>query len=391
MTGGDTLGILTPGYGRLSETFIRSHAESILPGRTVVVTRKVYDPDLIPSTPLLDFGGKRSARELLSRTLGDARLDPRSRLVRGFLEKHGVTAVMGEWLSHSSLWFPVVRPMGIRFFAHAHGYDVTEKELARWSTRRLYRRLLEADGVFTVSQITKERLTAAIGLDPALVHVVPCCVDIPDTLPERGASEQVLCLHVGRIVEKKGPMLTLKAFQIAHREHPNLRLEMIGRGPLLETCREYCREHGLSDVVTLHGGIGHDFVKERLRAADIFVLHSMRDSNGNEEGLPVSLLEGMANGLPVVSTIHAGIPEAVTDGETGYLVREGDIEAMAGRISQLAGNADLRRSMGQAGRARAAERFSVEWEMRRLRELMFGIDSPGVAEMPYASGCGQRA
>lgn len=372
--GADTLGILTPGYGRLSETFIHRHVQSIMPGRTVLVARKVYDAGAVACTPLLNLEGRRSPRELLSRTLGDARLDPHSRQVRGFLEHHGVTAVMGEWLGHSCLWFPVVRPMGIRFFAHAHGYDVTEKALSRRQNRNLYRRLLQMDGVIVVSRLTKQHLIDTVSLDAARVHVVPCCVEIPNVLPERGATDHIRCIHVGRLVDKKGPLLTLKAFHAAYRENRNLRLDMIGRGPLLSRCQDYCEAYGLSEVVTLYGGMDHHIVKERLMKADIFLLHSMKAANGDEEGLPVALLEAMAHGLPVVSTRHAGIPEAVSEGETGFLVSEGDVDAVAGHIIELAGNQNLRESMGRAGHAAAAERFSVEWEMRRLRELMFGIN-----------------
>ena len=85
-----------------------------------------------------------------------------------------------------------------------------------------------------------------------------------------------------------------------------------------------------------------------MNGADVFVQHSITDSHtGDQEGLPVAVLEAMASGLPVVATRHAGIPEAVVEGETGYLVEEGDIGAMAGHIARLAEDHTLRSKMAR--------------------------------------------
>jgi glycosyltransferase involved in cell wall biosynthesis len=115
-----------------------------------------------------------------------------------------------------------------------------------------------------------------------------------------------------------------------------------------------------------------EFVKQRLAAADMFLLHSVTGSRGDEEGLPVAILEGMAYALPVISTRHAGIPEAVVDGETGVLVDEGDEDGMARAIRDIAAQPMLRRKMGERGYRRARDMFSAEREIRLLREVMFG-------------------
>jgi len=137
------------------------------------------------------------------------------------------------------------------------------------------------DGVITVSQVMKRRLLDSFALDPDRIHVIPFGVELPPAVACRATSENVVCLCVGRMVEKKGPLITLKAFQIAHREYPRLRLEFVGAGPLLSECRRYCREHGIADAVTFHGGKPHSFVMERLAQADIFLLHSVTARNGD--------------------------------------------------------------------------------------------------------------
>ncbi|HET7694542.1 MAG TPA: glycosyltransferase [Vicinamibacterales bacterium] len=107
-----------------------------------------------------------------------------------------------------------------------------------------------------------------------------------------------------------------------------------------------------------------------LGDADLFLQHSVTALDGDEEGLPVSILEAMAEGVPVVSTHHAGIPEAVQDGETGFLVPPGDCQAMADRTVRLLFDEDLRRTMGVAAQKRVEASFSIAGELRELRLVL---------------------
>jgi glycosyltransferase involved in cell wall biosynthesis len=110
---------------------------------------------------------------------------------------------------------------------------------------------------------------------------------------------------------------------------------------------------------------------QEMKEADIFVQHSIIDpETGDEEGLPVAILEAMASSLPVVSTYHAGIPEAVNHDETGLLVEEGNSKKMAEYLVTLARDADLRNQMGQAAWQRAQLHFSWQLESKQLRQLM---------------------
>ena len=116
-----------------------------------------------------------------------------------------------------------------------------------------------------------------------------------------------------------------------------------------EQLEDLIDELSLSDVVRLHGERDGAYVRERLAEAHIFLLASVTASNGDQEGTPVSLMEAQACGLPVLSTLHSGIPEVVADGASGLLVPEGDAEALAGR-PRAAHSRDTRsgRSSGDA-------------------------------------------
>jgi glycosyltransferase involved in cell wall biosynthesis len=112
-------------------------------------------------------------------------------------------------------------------------------------------------------------------------------------------------------------------------------------------------------------------VEALLGECDIFLQHSRRDpATGDEEGLPVALLEAMSYGLAIVSTRHGGIPEAIEDGTTGFLVAEGDYGGMAARIVDFARDPQLRREFGDRARVRHASDFSWERERERLTQLI---------------------
>jgi glycosyltransferase involved in cell wall biosynthesis len=170
------------------------------------------------------------------------------------------------------------------------------------------------------------------------------------------------------MVGKKAPILMLDAFRRAAEANPRLRLDYIGDGLLFGAAKQFVQAMRLGDRVTLHGPQPNEVVQRLLREADIFLQHSITDPDtGDEEGLPVVILEAMAHSLPVVSTLHAGIPEAVVNDVNGYLVEEGDSAGMAERLITLARSSELRRRMGEAGWRLAMERFS--WERERMTLL----------------------
>lgn len=136
------------------------------------------------------------------------------------------------------------------------------------------------------------------------------------------------------MIEKKRPDITIRAFISATRNLPDAVLEVVGEGPLEAECRNIINASGMAQKVVLHGAQSHSFVREKLSEAEVFLQHSVTGADGDTEGLPTSIQEAMSCGAIVVSTRHAGIPEAVSDGETGYMVEEGDEAAYAACISK---------------------------------------------------------
>ncbi len=368
------LAVVAPQIGARSETFVRRHMEDLLPSGTSVIVhsaRPPYAGHWTVDAPLLNLNEPDPALGWRPRPRW---LPPRANpdgfdIARWFLRKHEVRVLMVEYLDVALTWLPVARELGIRFFAHAHGYDVSER-LRDPAWRERYLALAGADGIVTVSSHSRDRLVE-LGLPAERIRAVPCGVDVPASPPSRAGSDTVTCLAVGRLVVKKSPVFLLDAFRRAAEAEPGLRLEIVGDGELLPVAEHFVHAFDLGDLVTLHGAQPPEFVADAMAQADIFVQHSVVDStNGDEEGLPVSILEAMANALPVVSTRHAGIGEAVDDGVTGFLVAEGDSPAMGERIAGLARDASLRNRLGVAGWRRAGEAFSWPGERAALLEVL---------------------
>jgi len=129
------------------------------------------------------------------------------------------------------------------------------------------------------------------------------------------------------------------------------------------------RSGGASPRITFLGALANAQVAAHLRRAALLAVPSVTGPNGDVEGLPISLLEAMSTGVPVVASEHGGIPEAVVDGETGYLVKERDVAHLSYRMSELLADDRLRREMSQAARARVLEKFDIRANTRALEAV----------------------
>ncbi len=181
--------------------------------------------------------------------------------------------------------------------------------------------------------------------------------------------ETVQCLHVGRLVEKKAPLDLLRAFHVARQRVGNgveLRLTVAGDGPMREDVEDLISELGLSDHVQCLGNVPHERVVELMQETHLYTQHCKTASDGDEEGQGITFVEASATGLPIVTTRHNGIPDVVNDEETGFLVREGDVEAMGEKIAFLALHPEEWPSFSEAGRKRVENKFSLEKQTKKL-------------------------
>ena len=248
----------------------------------------------------------------------------------------------------------------VRIFT-AHGwafkaYSGVGATLFRWADRSM--------APLTTATICVSERERAAGLAARTCRagstvVIPNAVDAVAAPVARHDGAPPRVVTVGRLAAPKDALTLVRA--LAEVRAP-FAAQVVGDGPERAALAAELRTLGLTSVVRLEGNRGD--VPQLLAAADVFVLSS------RSEGAPLSVLEAMAAGLPVVASAVGGVPEQVVDGTTGLLVAAGDARALAAAIERLLANRDLRRRLGAAGRERALARFDLE-AMRRAHVALY--------------------
>lgn len=244
-----------------------------------------------------------------------------------------------------------------------HGFDLSA-HLKR-KGRDHYQLLFRFGSLFLPISDSWARTLRELGCDPSRTEVhrvgVDCTLnEFRERRLDPRANAPVKLISVGRLVEKKGHAYTLRALAHLRQTRPELSvtLDIIGDGELTGALRQEAAALGVDDIVQFHGGLPHAQTLSLLEEASIFILPSVTAKDGDMEGIPVSLMEAMARGMPVISTYHSGIPELVEDGVSGFLVPERDVAALAGAIQRTVENAAKWPEIGRAGRRTVQHDFN---------------------------------
>ena len=225
--------------------------------------------------------------------------------------------------------------------------------------------LCEADRIFTISEFNREYISRRYGKHlEDKIDVTYLGLDF-SSLPERkgnpGTIPKILCTASG-LGEKKGVPVLIEACRILKERNLRFSCRIIGSdaaGQVLDEFRKQIEKSGLKDVLQFEGILKSDEVMEQLAEADIFVLPSVRAENGDMDGIPVSLMESMAVGVPTVSTSLSGIPELIENGKDGILVSPGDSVELADAIEKMMLDSDLTEELGIQGSEKVRSQFNV--------------------------------
>jgi glycosyltransferase involved in cell wall biosynthesis len=348
------------------ETFIRAHAEGLPADVTLIQDL----PPQIDGRPILSQArpsrAYRKALRLMTRR--DWTWELTTAYVAAFRHARA-DAVLAEFGQTGVTVLDACRRLGLPLIVHFHGADISKRAVLDEYADRYRQLFREARAIVAVSEPMRQRLIA-YGAPPDIVYRNPYGVDVRAFGGASPASADATFLAVGRFVEKKAPQLTILAFAEVHRRDARARLRMIGTGPLLDSCRDLARGLGIDSAVCFLGAQPPAVIQEEMRHARAFVQHSIEAPSGDAEGMPVAILEAAASGLPVIATRHAGIPEAVINGETGLLVDERDVAGMAAAMSRLAGDPALAGQWGAAAHTHATRHFSAEHSLARLWSII---------------------
>jgi glycosyltransferase involved in cell wall biosynthesis len=406
--------VVLKGYPRVSETFI-AHELAALERRGlpvhIISLRRPYDalthpvhatiraavtylPEYLHEAPSRVLGGHarafaRAPRRYV-RALGlwliDVLRDPTPNRGRRFGQAGVLAAELPAGAAHLHAHF-LHTPASVARYAAAMtglGYSLAGHAKDVWTVPDwdLRAKLAEARFAVTCTAVGRARLGA---LAPGRVELVYHGLDrrlfaAPPTFGSRrdgtDPGAPVRLLAVGRFQPKKGYPTLLDA---VGRVRGEVRLTVIGYGPLEPALHARARALGLADRITWTGPLDQMAVRAHYRASDLLLLASEVAPDGDRDGLPNVVVEALSQGLPVVATHAAAIPELVVDGVHGRLVPPGDAGALAAAIEALVRDPDARRRMGAAGITRVAEGWDLDAGADRLARLLR-------AALPAAAG-----
>jgi glycosyltransferase involved in cell wall biosynthesis len=277
------------------------------------------------------------------------------------LKGSGAQLLHAEFGHLGLLALPVAEQLGLPLVVSFRGQDVLLVRRARASWRRTF---FKRAALLMARSEEMRRDLIEMGFPEANVAVHPSCIrvgDIPfaERTPPRSEEETVI-LMAGRMAPKKGMPDGLRAFA-ACRPGPRVpQLRIAGDGPQRIELERLARELGVAERVTFLGAMPRTELLREMQSAHLFMLPCRTAPDGEKEGIPNVLKEAQATGLPVLSTTHAGIPEAVADGESGLLAPEGDADALARRLGDLLADPPRWAAMGRRGRELMEERFDSE-------------------------------
>lgn len=244
-----------------------------------------------------------------------------------------------------------------RIITAVRGHDMNRIE--RDTTGR-YRRLLAEGDLFLPVSDTFRHTLIRLGCDEQRIAVHRSgiqCGHLQETAHRSAKAERPTVITVGRLVEKKGHAYALRAVAQLRSTFPALKYVIIGGGPLRHTLEDLVATLGLRDTVEFTGWLTNTQAMKRVAESHVFVLSAVASADGTQEGIPNSLKEAMVMGVPVVSTRHAGIPELVEHGISGFLAPERDVNRISDCIAALLQNDHLRTELGKAARRTVMEQY----------------------------------
>ncbi|RSN10778.1 alpha-(1-2)-phosphatidylinositol mannosyltransferase [Streptomyces sp. WAC 01325] len=299
----------------------------------------------------------------------------------GLLREHGCTSVWFGAAAPLGLMAPALRKAGAqRLVATTHGHEAGWAQLP--AARQLLGRIGEATDTITyLGEYTRSRIATALSPEAASrMAQLPPGVDEKTFHPGSGGDEvrarlgltdRPVVVCVSRLVRRKGQDTLIRALPRILAAEPETVLLIVGGGPYEKDLRRLAHDTGVAGSVRFTGPVPWAELPAHYGAGDVFAMPCRTRRGGLDvEGLGIVYLEASATGLPVVAGDSGGAPDAVLDGETGWVVRGGSAEDTTERVLALLGDAELRRRMGERGREWVEEKWRWDLLAEKLKALL---------------------
>ncbi|MFD2517941.1 glycosyltransferase [Salinimicrobium flavum] len=359
------IALCSPSKNAYSETFIQAHKDflkgnvfyyysSELPGRLenglVINSRKSRIIDIF-----------KGHFHLNKYSLGE------QALITSF-KKNKIALVFAEFGPTGTRMIPICKKLTLPLIVHFHGVDASKYDVIKNNDN--YREVFKyASYVITVSKEMYAKLLQLGCPEEKLVYNVYGPRD--EFFEVSPGFQNPHFISIGRFVDKKAPYYNILAFSKVLKKYPQAKLFMAGKGALLNSSRNLVKYFKLDKNIIFLGVISSEEFRHHMEGSLALIQHSIIAEDGDSEGTPLSVLEASAAGLPVIATQHAGIKDVIINGETGLLVEEHDVEAMAAAMIQVLEQQNYAKKMGAAGKKYIQQNFTMERHISLLNKLIF--------------------
>lgn len=351
-------------YLNLSETFInrlvRNH-KNFDPVITTAYKNQYSDGLKIYEMPKIGISGLYNRAQLMC--------NASPAFLESVIQKEKPAIIHGHFALDSYRLIPVATKCKIPLIVNFYGYDVLRlpKEFG-WKSR--YKTLMEkADYYIAGSSDMRDNLIAH-GFPESRIETIKLGIDMELIRFQHRSQAGLRLMMIGRMVEKKGYEYAIKAVSLLKKQGYPVQIDLYGDGPLADSLREMCSSLKIEEEVTFHGKTENSTVIQELYQHDILLVPSVQPEDGDREGIPQTIVEGMATGIPTIGSTHAGIPELIQNNHTGLLVEERNSEDIARSIIKLYTNPELVSMISYKGRESVVEKHCVH-KMVKNTELLY--------------------
>ncbi len=289
--------------------------------------------------------------------------------IKLYLLRNKIDVILCEYGPSGVEMMDIAFELKIPLVVHFHGYDAYRKDILESYGLRYSELFFKMHSAIVVSNhMCKQLLDLGCSQNKLLKLYYGVNTKLFDVKNKIDDSMQFV--SCGRFVEKKAPNLVIKAFQIVVSKFPYAKLVMIGDGELLEECKSLVDDLGISESVNFTGSLSQEYIAKEFSKSYAYVQHSVTTKENDSEGTPLSILEAMSAGLPIVATKHAGIVDIIKDGYSGFLVDERDYKSMASKMEILISNKQLALNLGENGSNYVRFNNSLELYSERLWQIL---------------------
>ncbi len=358
-----------------TETFIINQVNLIAKYNVIVVT--IRSLNNFECNKKIITPNKRSAISNTAKVLSKSTCES----LFNQLKDYKIDLIHVHYLVDALYFKKLVEKFNVPKIVSSYGYDVTSFPNIFFGFGRLLLKTVfrHYDYFFAMSQDMKTDLVK-LGCknEKIMVHYYGTETSkFNNTSRDYKRGNKIKILSVGTLEEKKAQLLVIEALYLLEKKHPNVNYEyhIIGGGPDENKIMEKCIKYNMTNKVFIHGYIHHHSkeLKKFYDDCNIFILPSITTKSGEKEGIPGTIVEAMSNGLPVISTYHAGIPSIIENVVHGLLVKERDIQALEEAIYSLISNIELCRKIGQNAQTRAINELDLKAKTIELENIYKNI------------------